>query len=385
MSIQAKLDQEFNVNNNSFAFVPIGPWYYGPAQLRVEGVQLSTGDFLGLRIVGHSLPEEPEIKAFYEKREKKTDGEVGNFPVPRREIKDVPEGQTTPTTEASAADNNTDIYIINDPSIKILGRAANITLECVLRERGRGTIRVPSPESDSSASGETSGTGKGVGQARFHSAAVLESGGSVQDLWNGLIYLQKQNSSVIKSVRWYHPLNKFNTEKDDAKEYISLPTPKQDDVNFNDTLNWLNRASLPGRRGVFIVQVKTPSITGYLFEIQRSTKKDENSQNLIEIDRYCGLAAVPVPQTGEDVEDWIDGVLNAITSHKGIMSKVLNDIKVLYGEDYKRLNKGDNKTIGKLTAFQALQKLGIQGLRYEPEKNSTEAHEAENQITSEII
>lgn len=375
-SINAQLDHQLRANKERYAFVPVGPWHFGPAQLKVEGMPLSNGDFLGLRIVGHTLPE-TQVHAEYEFGSHPDEGEMGTYPLPQRKTREVQEDSPVQVNEHQAPDTNTDFFLVHDPAITILNAVPPIIKKAVHKPPRRPTIRVPSESSDSAASGDAAGKGKGVGTQIVQSDAVLMSEGSVWDLWKGLLAIQQANPSIIQSLCWYHPQHAF-TEKQ-VQAYVQLPQieSKSEGLDVSEELTsekkksmeiraWLNRSHLPGPRGACVIQVVTPSITGYLFEVQRAKKPEvdgkqaEEKGSFTEPENYCGLAVVP--PNGAEFVRWLNTVLTAVSTAKGVMSKVLGQIDMQYGEDYKRTSKRVDPTPGITTALNALSKLKIEGL-----------------------
>ncbi len=375
-SINAQLDHQLRAQNNLHAFVPIGPWHFGPAQLKVEGVPLANGDFLGLRIMGHTLPE-TQVHAEYEIGSLNDNGETGTTPRPHRQIHDVPEDSPVTVNEHPAPDSNTDFYVTPDPAMEILNVVPPITKKAVKKPPHRPTIRVPSESSDSAASGEASGSGKGVGTLIVHSDAVLVSQGSVWDLWNGLLAVQQANPSIIKSLCWYHPQHAFAERQ--VQAYVQLPLPESKSEGLDglgesenakkktmEIRAWLNRTQLSGPRGACIIQVVTPSITGYLFEVQRATKlqldgkQAEENESVAESDSYCGLAIIP--PNGANFGNWLNQVLTAISTEQGVMKRVLLRVKSQHADFYRRSPKHTEHISGIHTALTALDKLKIEGL-----------------------
>lgn len=375
-SINAELDHQLRAQSKLHAFVPIGPWHFGPAQLKVEGVLLTNGDFLGLRIMGHTLPE-TQVHAEYEIGSLNNNGEPGTTPRPHRQIHEVPEGSPVTVNEHQASDSNTDFYVTPDPAMEILNVVPPITKKPVHKPPHKPTIRVPSESSDSAASGDASGTGKGVGTLIVNSDAVLVSQGSVWDLWNGLLAVQQANTSIIQSLCWYHPQHVFAERQ--VQAYVQLPMPESkskglDGLDESENAKkktmeiraWLNRTQLPGPRGACVIQVVTPSITGYLFEVQRTTKlevdgkQDGENESVAESDSYCGLAVIP--PNGANFGNWLNQVLTAISTEQGVMKRVLLRIKSQHVDFYRRSPKRTEYLSGIHTAMTALDKLKIEGL-----------------------
>jgi len=370
MKIKAEYDQQlFGPSQNGVAFMPIGPWFFGEAQLEVEGIPLSTGEFLGLRITGYSLPDERRIVGLRDQRETSDDENIGKFPVPRNNVIEISEGQTAPTTERAAPDRDTEIHQFQDPAIRLMGAQPRLRIQRVPRS-SRGTIRVPPSKSEASASGEASGTGKGLARTRFVSAMKLDSWGAVDDLWTALHYLQEHNKDVLLELNCFDASHGFPTPPSKVLTYVELPEVERDTPKLNRAQYlWLNKDSLPGRRGVCIVRVTTPTVVGYIFEVQRAHVKRtvETTQTLVE-ESYCGLAVVP--PIGANTREWMAQVMTSIVKSLGIMRDALKDIPSLYGEDYQRsFRKSDVKT-GQATATNALERLGIQDLQQgAPKKN----------------
>lgn len=371
--LSAKLDSQLRGNKQSHAFLPIGPWFYGPAQLRVEGVPLDNGNFLGLRVVGYSLPEKPAVHAFYLRREQDAEGETGSHPYPRREIKEVPDSEVASVDPMRSADRDTDITLLKDPAIAILGDAAPIVTEAVTKDRNGRTIRTPSAPSSTVAPGEASGTGKGIGELRANTDVMMAaSEGAVRDLWHGLVYLQKVNSTLIDSVSWYTSDQRFKGPPALPNACVPLPNLEVSaaEEEIKKTNAWLNRNGLPFARSTFIFRVETPQFAGYIFEVVRARRNiilEDGSTELKE-ESYRGLVAIPA--SNEDFESWLDTVCYAISLKRGMMKDVSRQIRkyVAHGDYYKRSTRDGDTLPGHATAFNALTRLGITDLKYSYEE-----------------
>ncbi|MPT04318.1 MAG: hypothetical protein E2582_08845 [Delftia sp.] len=361
-SLPAFLDHEFKVRNQSIAFLKIGPWHYGPAQLKVEGVPLESGDFLGLRITGHSLPEKPQIHAFYIQRETQDDAGLSPYPLAHREIIDIPDDELIQVNMEQSADRDTDIYRTKDPSMEILGNPASV-FPVAMKKAGGKTVRIPSQPSDSGAPGETEGTGKGIGQLRNESDAILPSEGAILDLWNGLIYLKEANPNIINSVEWYNQNGEFSKSSPPGSR-VSLPELDENasEIEKDATCSWINKNGLPNPRSVFILKIETQNLQGYIFEVQRAKRKDD--KGITKEESFRGLVAIPA--TGSDLSKWLGAVIYAISAECGMMKKVIRRINPisLHTDHYKRTKRGIDSEAGHATAFNALEKLGIEGLAY---------------------
>lgn len=88
--------------NPESASTPI--WAFMP---KFRGINLGNGNFLALRIVGHTLPTDIPVHALRVQKETDRNGELARYPMPRREVHEVPEGQTIAVTQELEADRDT--------------------------------------------------------------------------------------------------------------------------------------------------------------------------------------------------------------------------------------------------------------------------------------
>jgi hypothetical protein len=367
-AFSAQLDQELMASKRSLAFLTFGPWHYGLATLKVQGMNLGNGNFLALRIVGHTLPEDYPVHALRLHKETDTESELAHFPKLRREIHEVPEDQTLAVTQESMADQDTCTNVIKDPGIEILNTPAPVTTETVRRDRNGRTTRIPPAPSSDSAPGEIGGTGKGVASLHVHSQPTKPSEGAVLQLWAGLLYLQEANPGLIDSVGCCTPSYTFQGPPAVPKPSFRLPNIKffRSVEDNKKTRLWLHRPGLSSARSVFIFQIKTANYTGYIFEVQRAVRQIEgkSGEKKTKEDNYCGLVAVP--KDGCDLKSWFDTVLEVISWKCGIMKEVRPHIKhVTSHQSYYPRSQRDGDTLeGQATAFRALTKLGLLDLNY---------------------
>lgn len=362
-SFPAQLEQELMASKKNLAFLEFGPWYYGPAKLKVQGLDLGNGNFLGLRIVGHTLPEDIPVHALRVQKETDTESELARFPRPRREVREISEGQTIAVTQELGADQDTDIHVTHDPGMEILNTPAPVTTETVRRDRNGRTIRTPSAPSNCSTPGEVGGTGKGVASLRLQSEAITPSAGSVMKLWAGLVSMQEANPVLIRSVGWCTPSYTFQSSSAAPETSFRLPIlkPSRAVPDIRKTFKWLHRPGLPTPRSVFVFRIQTAHFTGYLFEVQRAVREVENESGEagVKEDSYCGLVAIP--KNDCDLPRWFNTIFEVISWQCGIMKKVLPHIKdITSRQSYYPRSKSDEHALkGQATAVLALTELGI--------------------------
>lgn len=349
-------------NSPRYAFPTIGPWFKGDAEIEVEGIPLDNGDFLGLRITAYSVPSKPPIYCEIDEFHSNFGEEGGGRPRPPFNTKHPPENETTPATDAQAPDGGSNAVIVIDPSIRILGDPAAISIKRNSNE-GRGGNHPPPPEdSEQSAPGDRNGQHKGTGRSYFISQAVLDSDGAILDLWNGLLHLQKTYKKVITSVNCYTFSEGLINNEGDPPKLVSLLFEEKQFTLSDAAKKWVqfDSKSTDKIRAALIVHVTSPEREAYLFEVQRkriySKESDENGQTVKE-QKYCGLV-VEAPKN-KSPESWIPEVLFQIAEHRGIMSRVLPKIPDLNGQDYRRSSSESDAVTGESTARSALKKVAI--------------------------
>jgi hypothetical protein len=138
--INAKLEASYDPKNKNPAFIDIGPWYEGPAELKVEGIPFNNGkSFLALRVLGMSDPKGALVLRARENSHDAENPAPDGSPeawagAPLRQLLKYPEiidltGDVEPDADAGAIE-------IQDPDFEVLGDARaviNVKPECVFR------------------------------------------------------------------------------------------------------------------------------------------------------------------------------------------------------------------------------------------------------------
>lgn len=175
--INAKLEASYDPKNKNPAFVDIGPWYEGPAELKVEGIPFNNGkSFLALRVLGMSDPKGALVLRARENSHDAENPAPEGSPeawagAPVRQLLKYPEiidltGDVEPDTDAGAIE-------IQDPDFEVLGDARtviNVKPEQATTKAGAGGK--PSDVSTVSG-GDAHGSGKGVAGHASRSCWVL--------------------------------------------------------------------------------------------------------------------------------------------------------------------------------------------------------------------
>lgn len=358
-------------SGNKYAFPTIGPWFTGSAKIEVEGIELSPGSFLGLRITGYTVPLEPSIHVLRSEFPEVGDEGYSGKPHPPRHRKELEEGEVTSIGDDLAPDNRSGLIIIADPIIRVL-EAAPVTTLTTDRSVARGSPGSTPQPVGVSAPGEANGSEADVGLAHFVSDTELQPTGALTDLWNGLRKLQSQRPEVLRVLAWFSFDGAISARTGQKPKLLSLnfPERKKHQKSLSAAAKkwvYMHPDDPAKPRGILVIEVGSPLTHGYLFEVERRMISSKDSVDGQKEQNYCGLA-INTP-AGKSPPEWIPGVLFQIAEAKGIMSKALVHLPSLDGQDYRRSSSNSDAVAGQSTAINALSKLGIKIPRRTP-KNS---------------
>lgn len=270
--INAKLEASYDPKNKNPAFVDIGPWFEGPAELKVEGIPFNNGkSFLALRVLGMSDPEGALVlRARENSRDAENpapDGSPESWAgAPVRQLLKYPEivdltGDMEPDTDAGAIE-------IQDPDFEVLGDARtviNVKPEQATTKAGAGAK--PSDVSTISG-GDAHGTGKGIGYASIHARPVFESHGTLRDMWDAMVHLQTTRPKVLQELSWFTFTDGFSTNP--VPELIALePFKKDDDATTTARRFPFLDPNVPSLRGILVARLMVPDGPAYIVEIAR--------------------------------------------------------------------------------------------------------------------
>lgn len=310
------------VSGEKVLFLAAAPYFSGPAQLRVRGIWLTPQKrFLGLQIIGCSDPGGAPV--FLDRENTNLTGplqKIASGPGWPKKIKPNPEkNKEILLTHLEEPGANQEAMEIEDPEIRILGMRRK-----VVRVRRQATgIREPRyvvsdepPEKHSG--GEAHGDNPSVVPASINAERVLESQGTLRDIWSALQQLTTGKDAVIKKLASVTPEGKLSY----SSEPVLLPLkPLGPKVDVSGSIrNWpfLDPASQQ-LRGVLVAWVETNLGAGYFLEIERRTAPDENG-GVKESESYKGM--VFRLEDEEDLAPWLATLLEDIVYAKGILDKI---------------------------------------------------------------
>lgn len=292
-SVYAQLEAAYDPELRDPAFIKIGPWFRGPAILKVAGVPFDGKSFLGLRIRGMS---EPQGNAIFRGRENSRNAENPAPDGSPQAWAGVPEGKLVKYPEIidltgdAAPDQDAGSVEIQDPDFEVLGPSRAIIDVRPEQAKTKGGVGKGPSDVSAASGGEASGSGKGVGYASIHARPVFESKGVLRDMWEAMLSLQKTRQDVVQSVAWFTFTDKFQT--DPTPILIPLEPFKDEDNVSSDVRRFpYMDVSTQSLRGLLVARLITPAGPVYIVEIMRRPRKISTDDGAVKDaeERFQGL------------------------------------------------------------------------------------------------
>ena len=361
-SINSQIETSF-LNKEPCAFVQVGPWFEGKAQVLVSGLWINQGKtFLALRILGGSDPQEAPIQRDRENFNK-TDGtagaELGN-PTdgrPSRMLNKLPE--IVDLTDDQEPDHGASSVEVEEPNFVVLGER-RVVID-VRRNKSTNRPSIPRDGGDQKefSSGEPHGGGKGVGFASIHAPAIMESEGMLRDMWKALHYVKQKQPNLIKSIEWFTFETGFRNSEE--PKLIGLRPFNEDEKVATDVRHWpyLNVAE-ETPRGILIAKIVTADKTIYIAEIQRRPriKKDDEGNEMESEESFKGLVFVLDDQS--HFETWLGEFLSDVRPAKGIVQKLVGS-RLGKAAAFKHSRSNADGVPCETAVLSAFKKVGIAG------------------------
>lgn len=323
--INAKLEASYDPKAKHPAFVDIGPWYEGPAELKVEGIPFDDGkSFLALRVLGMSDPKGGLIlRARENSRDADNPAPEGSpeawAGVPERQLPKYPEiidltGDLAPDHEAGAIE-------IQDPVFEVLGEirpVINVKPEQATTKAG---VTGEKPDVSTASGGEAYGSGKGVAYASIHARPVFESNGTLRDMWDAMVHLQTTRPEIVQGLSWFTFADGFSITQ--VPGLIALEPFKEDD----DATAVARRfpfmdPSIPSLRGILVARLIVPGGPAYIVEIMRRPKKVSTEEGEVK-DAEEPFQGLVFRLTNENqLMPWLRELLARIRHENGVFKRL---------------------------------------------------------------
>lgn len=326
-SIYAQLEASYAANNE-YCFLKAVPWFQGMANFKVNGIWINGGStFLALRVDGCSDPGGVPINRDRENTNK-TDESSGNPNAPKawngmppRVTKHLPE--IIDLTDRGEPDHNAATVEIEENEFEVLGHK-RIVLD-VIRARAKTNPGTAALEGDdeSFSTGESNGSGKGVGRASIHAPVSMESAGALREIWDAMWDLYDSNSEIVSGVESFS--FDFGFSEDRAPTLVGLKSFEDGDRDRvgNDVMRWVYQDRMhAAMRGVLIARMIVYGKSIYVIEIQRRLRivRDEKALVREKEENYKGL----VFEADEaSFYEWVDEFLSEVRYVRGIVEKLV--------------------------------------------------------------
>jgi len=320
-SIYAQLESQYAVNY-PVNFIKAGPWFEGPAQLKVNGIWTSDRKtFLALQIVGCSDPD--GIPILRDRDNSTNTGPCDDETKKGEAWKGAPRRIRPPEiidlTSDREPDHGASTVEIQDPDFEVLGIPRKVI--DVKRSRTESTSGKPgdTPTPDAFSGGEAYGDVKGVGYASISAPSVMESLGMLRDMWNAALSFKAGHPDRLCSVEFFTSKNGFAVG--DVPILIPLkPFAEHENDVEKDVRKWVFLT--PGNpRGMLVIRLKTKDKEVYIIEIQRRNKFSAKSPNENPEESFQGF--IFELDDASDFEFLLDRFLWEIRYRKGVFRHLL--------------------------------------------------------------
>jgi hypothetical protein len=242
-AIWSELDAAQGPSGTGQAFVRIGPWFKGPARLRVKGIWIEKGrSFLGLQVVGGSDPSGVPIF-----RDRENTNKTGPIPgsvqrgaawdgVPPRQF--VPKHTIVDVTNSETPDHGAGSIEIEEPEFVLLGEPRTVVDMRRPTSNSTGGKRSSQSPSDRYSGDATAGAGKGVGYGSFHAKTVMESSGVLRDVWNMLKRIEVLHPEIVQKVEFFAADGSFSAGEEPTLPGFAQFSQEERDTRKPRDPNW---------------------------------------------------------------------------------------------------------------------------------------------------
>ncbi len=324
-NIYAQVETEHDPEGKIPAFIKVAPWFQGSAQLKVAGISFDNGNsFLALQVNGLSNPQGALILRDRENSSLAIEGADPGAPeawagAPERRLIKPPE--IVDLTGDDEPDHSAGAIEIEDPDFEELGEPRLIIDRRREKAESQAGAKRQGTDAEQYSSGEPSGDGKGVGYASMHAKPVLESQGTLRDVWEAMLFLQKKYPEKIKKVQWFTWESGFSS--DPEPKLIGLTEFGQEEEVQTSIRNWLYAdPATRAVRGILIARLILQDKWVCFLEIQRRprTKKDKDGERKDSEESFKGL--VCIPSNTDQFKIWLTFTLAAIRYTQGIVRRL---------------------------------------------------------------
>lgn len=368
--IYAQIETQYDPQKDEPVFIEVDPWFTGDTSLTVRGISFNDDNsFLGLQIIGYTIPLGPPIRMLKTKSEGGT--VVDEFIEPGHyvQVEIITPPECVELTDDDEPNHGGSIAKIDSFKIKINNPGRNISERIEPSNSSEvKTSFVDKDKSDVFSPGEQQGKGSKVGLALIKQPVVIESNGILNDLWMVLSNLSDEYKDIITSVEWFTHEDEFN--KNGIPKLIRLDPFDEKEVVENDVINWLyiDGKTRKRIRGVLVIKVVSSSGIIYFVEIERKLILSSGSDNPPVYNEEQLTGCIFTLDDNEKIESWLRILLSEIRYKKGMFKKVINQCPGS-AHFYKHTYPKTPSTPGESFVKNAFSKVGV---TFPPREKQTE-------------
>jgi len=334
--IYAQIEAGHDPKDKFPTFIKVAPWFRGPAQLKVKGIWFDEGkSFLALQIVGCSDPGGTLIER---NRENRNNADLPAAPedqggawngAPERTIVKPPE--IVDLTSDEEPDHSVGPIEIQDPDFEVLGNPRQVVDYKDEQAKSSAGQKGGCADANTFATGEAHGEGKGVGYAAIHARPVMESQGTLRDMWNALLEHKKKFPTLLTSVEWFTFEEGYQKAEEPKLIGVKEFTDEELLNPFSQVITtairhwpYMDPATKIDVRGVLVARLTVRNQHVHILEIQRRfrRKKDENGNVKDSEEAFKGF--VFKMKCNSNIEEYLREFLSDVRYVKGIVQHLVS-------------------------------------------------------------
>lgn len=334
--IYAQIEAGHDPKDKFPTFIKVAPWFRGKAQIKVKGISFDEGkSFLALQISGCSDPGGATIERNRENRnnalqpadpEDQGNAWVG---VPERKIVRPPE--IVDLTSDDEPDHNSGPIEVQDPDFEVLGTPRRIIDFKDKQAKSSGGKKGSGLDADAYGTGEPHGDGKGIGYASIHARPVMESQGTLRDMWNALLEYHQASPAQISAVEWFTFEDGYQTatepkligvkeftEEELASRWVPIMTTA--------ILNWpyMDSITKAEARGILVARLTVGNTYVHILEIQRRPRKKKDADGKVKDSEESFKGFVFIMKKQSDVAEYLGEFISDVRYVKGIVQHLVS-------------------------------------------------------------
>lgn len=334
--IYAQIEAGHDPKDKFPTFIKVAPWFRGEAQIKVKGISFDEGkSFLALQIVGCSDPGGATIVRNRENRnnaQRPADPEnQGNAwaGVPERTIVRPPE--IVDLTSDDEPDHNSGPIEIQDPDFEVLGTPRHVIDFKDEQAKGSSGKKGSGADAGAYGTGEPHGNGKGIGYASIHARPVMESQGTLRDMWDALLKFHKASPAQITAVEWFTFEEGYQTASEPklvgVKEFTEeeLASPWAPTMT-TAILNWpyMDSTTKTEVRGILVARLTVRNTYVYILEILRRPRKKKDADGNVKDSEESFKGFVFTLKKQSDFEEYLREFISDVRYVKGIVQHLVS-------------------------------------------------------------